>query len=114
MREIDAREVSSVRVYPSGDFTILVYVAEDHPNHASIATKIARNARSWTVQGPPEFPIERSGWHIVPEMVFNSEGARLFYTEPLYVDRASDWRKSAVRGAILRTAFCPKSAYVAK
>ena len=112
MREIDAREVSSVRVYPSGDFTILVYVAEDHPNHASIATKMARNARSWTAKGPPEFPIERAGWHIVLEMVFNPEGARLFYTEPLSVDAASGSRKSAARGAVLRSAFCPKSAYV--
>jgi hypothetical protein len=112
MREIDAREVSSVRAYPSGDFTILVYVAEDHPGHASIVTKIARNARSWTTKGPPEFPIERSGWHTIPEMVFNPRGARLFYTELLSVDAASGKRTSGVRGAILRAAFCPKSAYV--
>jgi len=112
MREIDSREISSVRVYPSGDFTILVYVAEDHPNHASIATKVARDARSWVAKGPPEFPIERSAWHLVPEMILKSDGARLFYTEPLYLGRAADWRKSAIRGAILRTAFCPKSAYV--
>jgi hypothetical protein len=112
MREIDSREISSVRVYPSGDFTILVYVAEDHPNHASIATKVARDAHSWVAKGPPEFPIERSGWHLVPGMIFRSDGASLFYTEPLYVGRATDWRKGAIRGAILRTAFCPRSAYV--
>jgi hypothetical protein len=109
--EADSRKVSCVRVYPSGDFTLLVYVAKDDLNHANIVTKIARDAHSWVANGPPEFPIAWGDVDTVPEMLFNAEGARLFYSEPLFAHGIS---QSASCGVVLRTAFCPKRAYVAK
>ena len=42
---------------------------------------------------------------------FSAEGARLFFPESLPVKEV-DARKSPSRGCVLRTAFCPKSAYV--
>lgn len=109
--EVDSRKVSCIRVYPSGDFTLLVYVAKDDLNHASIVTKIARDAHSWVANGPPEFPIAWGDVDTVPEVLFNAGGARLFYSEPLYAEGIS---QGAIYGAVLRAAFCPKSAYVAK
>lgn len=109
--EIDSRPVSCVRVYPSGDFTLLVYVARDDLNHANIVTKIARDAHSWVAHGPPDFPLAWSGVDPVPEMLFTAEGARLFYSEPQYAQGIS---QGAIFGAVLRTAFCPKRDYVTK
>lgn len=110
--EIDSREMSAVRIYPSGNYYILVYVARDEDkNHFSIVTKISREARSWFSKGPPEFPIERPLRGLIPAMIFTAEGARLFFSEALAAKEV-DPRKSASGGCVLRTAFCPKSAYV--
>lgn len=103
--QIDPRPISCVRVYHSGDFYILTYVADDwekRPRH-SIVTKTSSNGRSWAVNGPPELPLVWHERHAAPVAVFSSAGARLFYTEEL--------KDNAV---VLRTAFCRKEDYAAK
>ena len=110
--EIDSREMSAVRIYPSGQYYLLVYTARDEDkNRFSIVTKISREARSWFSKGPPEFVVERPLRGLIPAMIFTADGARLFFPESLPVKEV-DPRKSASRGCVLRTAFCPKSAYV--
>lgn len=114
--EIDSREMSAVRVYPSGNFYVLVYAASDEDtNRFSIVTKISREARSWFSKGPPEFVVERKVRGLIPAMIFAAEGARLFYPQGLEV-KDGDAQKlpgnPPSRGCVLRTAFCPKSAYV--
>jgi hypothetical protein len=103
---IDSREILGARVYPSGDFFILVYLASDGPSKAEIVTKISRDAVTWQTKGPPEFvlPTADSMYISMPEMIFTPEGARLFYSE-------TQLGESGFRGAVLRTAFCPKSGY---
>src|SRR5437667_281503 len=54
---IDSREILGTRVYPSGDFFVLVYLASDSPNKAEIVTKISRDAVTWQRKGPPEFVL---------------------------------------------------------
>lgn len=114
--EIDAREMSAVRLYPSGNYYVLIYVAHDEKkNRFSIVTKISREARSWFAKGPPEFVIERPLRGLSPAMIFTTDGARLFYPEALEVKQTNGKdlpRTSPNRGCVLRTAFCPKSAYV--
>jgi predicted GH43/DUF377 family glycosyl hydrolase len=110
--EIDSREMSAVRIYPSGDYYVLVYAAHDEDkNRFSIVTKISREARSWFSKGPPEFVVDRPLRGLIPAMIFTADGARLFFPESLPVKEV-DTRKSPSRGSVLRTAFCPKSAYV--
>ena len=103
---IDSREILGARVYPSGDFFVLVYLASDSPNKAEIVTKISRDAVTWQRKGPPEFvlPTADSRNISMPEMIFTPEGARLFYSE-------TQLGESGFRGAVLRSAFCPKSGY---
>jgi predicted GH43/DUF377 family glycosyl hydrolase len=114
--EIDSREMSAVRIYPSGNYYVLVYVAHDeNKKRFSIVTKISREARSWFSKGPPEFVIERPLRGLTPAMVFTPEGARLFYPQALEVKQTNlnnSPRASPSRGCVLRTAFCAKSAYV--
>jgi hypothetical protein len=106
-KEIDSREMLGARVYPSGDFYVLVYVVSDGPR---VVTKISRDAHSWQAKGPPEFLYFNPGPIVMPEMVFTADGARLFYSETRFVD-SNRGAKSPQRGAVLRSAFCPKSAY---
>lgn len=103
---IDSREILGARVYPSGDFFVLVYLASDSPNKVEIVTKISRDAVTWQAKGPPEFvlPTADSRNISMPEMIFTPEGARLFYSE-------TQLGESGFRGAVLRSAFCPKSEY---
>lgn len=114
--EIDSREMSAVRIYPSGQYYLLVYTARDEDkNRFSIVTKISREARSWFSKGPPEFVVERPLRGLIPAMIFTAEGARLFYPQGLEVkdtDAEKSRRNPPSRGCVLRTAFCPKSAYV--
>jgi hypothetical protein len=114
--EIDSREMSAVRIYPSGNYYVLVYAAHDEDkNSFSIVTKISREARSWFAKGPPEFAIERPLRGLIPAMIFTAEGARLFFPETLPVKEIDAGKlpgKPPSRGCVLRTAFCPKSAYV--
>jgi predicted GH43/DUF377 family glycosyl hydrolase len=114
--EIDPREISAVRIYPSGNYYILVYIAHDEDrNRFSIVTKISREARSWFAKGPPEFVVEQPPRDLIPAMIFTAEGARLFFPELLPVknrDPETNPQKHPSRGCVLRTAFCPKSAYV--
>jgi hypothetical protein len=97
--QIDSRRICCARVYESGDYYILVYVAQDGA-HRNVVTRISSNARSWMAEGPPEFRLPAHERHLSPWMVFTQEGARLYFPE--YHDN---------RGSILRTAFCPKAAY---
>jgi len=106
--EIDSRRILSVRVYPSGDFYLLTYVAEteDEAKRAQkyfLVTKVSRGARTWTRKGPPEFPLPEL---CVPFMIFTSAGARLYYDEH---ERTPEGRIST--RATLRSAFCPKAVY---
>jgi hypothetical protein len=106
--EIDSRPISGARVYPSGAFYLLTYVAEaeDETKREKsyfLVTKVSRDARSWTRRGPPEFALPQL---CVPFMVFTPAGARLFYDEH---ERTRD--KMISTRAILRSAFCPKAAY---
>ena len=114
--EIDSREMSAVRIYPSGNYYVLVYTARDEDkNRFSIVTKISREARSWLSKGPPEFVVEQPLRGLIPAMIFTAEGARLFFPQGLEakdVDGKDLPRKAPSRGCVLRTAFCPKSAYV--
>ena len=108
--------MSAVRLYPSGNYYVLVYVAHDeNKNRFSIVTKISREARSWFSKGPPEFVVERPLRGLIPAMIFTAEGARLFYSQGLEVkdtDAEKSGRETPSRGCVLRTAFCPKSTYV--
>jgi hypothetical protein len=114
--EIDARAMACARVQPSGDYYILTYVAFDEKSGPRFVTKISQNARTWTASGPPEFPLPayftRSiEWQqAAPSVVFTKEGARLFYIDILFPKNIEQPypRRDPVRGAVLRTAFCPK------
>jgi hypothetical protein len=96
---IDERRICCARVYESGDFYILVYVAQDGGDW-KVVTRISSNARSWIAEGPPDYPLQSHDLHLSPWMVFTAEGARLYFTQSH--DNGS---------SILRTAFCPKAAY---
>jgi predicted GH43/DUF377 family glycosyl hydrolase len=102
--EIDARPILCARVYPSGKFYILVYVAEVEEGKAwSVVTKVSDNARSWSAKGPSEFslPIASAPW-----MLFTKDGARLFYTA-----HEESRRDPPDTRTVLRSAFCPKAQY---
>ncbi len=101
---IDSREILGARVYPTGDFFVLVYLASLNPNEVHIVTKTSRDAVSWQAKGPPEFVLPDAKNISMPEMIFAPEGARLFYSETQFGGRG-------IRGAVLRSAFCPKSEY---
>jgi hypothetical protein len=101
---IDAREICCARVYPSGDFYILSYVAETQAGYDktySVVTKISRDARTWTTHGPPEFPLPNHWMHAPPLILFEQDGARLYYSA-----------KEADETVALRSARCSKSNYV--
>jgi hypothetical protein len=98
--EFDSRKVCCARVYPSADFYILTYVAEEKPGKFSVVTKISRDARSWTRKGPPEFPLVSHAAHCAPWMLFEANGARLFYGE-----------EQPDNTLVLRSAFCEKKNY---
>jgi hypothetical protein len=101
-KDIDAREICCARVYPSGDFYILSYVAESPKEKKySVVTKISRDARTWTVNGPPEFPLPNHWMHSPPLLVFEQNGARLYYSA-----------KEADETVTLRSARCSKTDYV--
>jgi hypothetical protein len=109
--EIDSRPICCARVYPSGDYYILVYVAHEEGigGKTRVVTKISQNARTWSAAGPPEFPLGPHWQHTVPSMVFEKNGARLFYCEPRMPD-PTRWLgpRDPIQGVNLRTAFCPK------
>ncbi|MGZ8900052.1 MAG: hypothetical protein ACXW3Z_08145 [Limisphaerales bacterium] len=115
-KEIDAREMACARVRSSGDYYILTYVALDEKNGPRLVIKVSQNARTWMASGPPEFPLPayfaRSiDWQqAAPSVVFTKEGARLFYIDILFAKNTEQPspRRDPVRGAVLRTAFCPK------
>jgi hypothetical protein len=98
--EFDSRKVCCARVYPSGDFYLLTYVAEGGSGKFSVVTKISRDARSWTANGPPEFPLSSHADHSAPWILFEANGARLFYGE-----------EQPDNTTVLRTAFCEKKNY---
>ena len=102
--EIDSRPISGARVYPSGDFYILSYVAyDDSKQQHFLVTKVSRDARSWARKGPPEFALPQP---CVPFVVFTAAGARVYYDEH---ERTPDGRVSMY--ATLRSAFCAKASY---
>lgn len=107
---IDRREILGARIYPSGEFFVLVYLAGLNPNEVHVVTKISRDAVTWQVKGPPEFVLPDSRNISMPEMIFTPEGARLFYSETQFGPGNRGGRRPA-RGAILRSAFCPKNGY---
>src|SRR5207302_9021290 len=106
MDGMDSRGIFGARVYPYGNFFDWGYLASDSRSKAEIVTKISRDAVTWQAKGPPEFvlPTADSRNISMPEMVFTPEGARLFYSE-------TQLGESGFRGAVLRSAFCPKSGY---
>jgi hypothetical protein len=101
-KEIDSREICCARIYPSGDYYILSYVAYDESKHQHfLVTKTSRNARTWTAGGPPEFLLESHWMHSPPMLLFQPDGARLFYSA-----------KEPDETVTLRSARCSKSDYV--
>jgi hypothetical protein len=98
-------------VYPAGDYYILVYVAHEKGigGDTRVVTKISQNARSWSTAGPPEFKLGPHWQHSVPSIVFEKNGARLFYCQPRMPD-PTKWLgpRDPIQGTVLRTAFCPK------
>jgi hypothetical protein len=103
-KDIDAREICCARVYPSGDFYILSYVAQTQAGYEkkySVVTKISRDARTWAVHGPPEFPLPDHWMHSSPLLLFEQDGVRLYYSA-----------KEADETVTLRSARCRKSDYV--
>ena len=103
-KDIDARAICCARVYPSGDFYILSYVAQTQAGSDekySVATKISRDARTWTAHGPPEFPLPNHWMHSPPLLLFEQDGVRLYYSA-----------KEADETVTLRSARCSKSDYV--
>ncbi len=101
-QDIDAREICCAHVYPSGDFYILSYVAyKPDQKTYSVVTKISRDARTWSVKGPPEFALPNHWMHSPPMLLFTQDEARLFYS-------ARDLDETVV----LRSARCRKSEYV--
>jgi hypothetical protein len=99
-KEIDSREICCVRVYPSGDFYILTYVAAEGSGEFSVVTRMSHDARNWIAQGPPDFPLPSLPIDGAPWMIFESEGARLFWPE-----------KQTNNASRLSTAFCEKKNY---
>lgn len=100
--QIDPRPICCARVHESGDFYILVCIARDQ-REWRVVVKTSSNARSWTAAGPPEFRLASHSPHVAPWVVFTPEGARLYFAE-----------QHEKKGSILRTAFCPKSAYLGR
>ena len=98
--DFDSRKVCCARVYPSGEFYILTYVAEKEAGKFSVVTKTSRDARRWTAKGPPEFPLVSHAAHSAPWMLFEADGARLFYGE-----------EQPDNTLVLRSAFCEKKNY---
>ena len=100
-KEIDNREICCARVYPSGNFYLLSYVAYDESKRQYfLVTKTSRDARDWYSNGPPEFALPSHAEHSAPWIVFESNGARLFYSAQ-QSDKAQQ----------LRSAYCEKKAY---
>jgi hypothetical protein len=106
-KEIDEREICCARVYPSGGFYILSYVAQAEGRNQrsdkreySVVTKISRDARTWVAKGPPEFPLPDHWMHAPPLLLFEQDGARLFYSA-----------KEPDETVALRSARCSKANY---
>ena len=108
---IDNREIIGARVYPSGDFFLLVYLARPGPNEVRVVTKMSRDAVTWKANGPPEFILPDPRNVAMPEMTFTSEGARLFYSE-IRTGKVQRSGVPAQLGAVLGSAFCAKKDYV--
>jgi len=103
-KEIDNREICCARVYPSGNYYILSYVAYDESKQQHfLVTKTSRNARDWYSNGPPGFPLPSHIKHSAPWLVFERSGARLFYSA-----QQSDNTQQ------LRSAFCEKKNYASR
>lgn len=103
-KEIDPLPISGARVYPSGTYYILTYVAHDTEKKTfQLITKLSRDAKTWMRKGPPAFPLPQ---RCVPFMVFTSEGARLLFVRHTHLPTGEVASHSE-----LMTAFCPKSAY---
>jgi hypothetical protein len=103
-KEIDNREICCARVYPSVNYYILSYVAYDESKKQYfLVTKTSRDARSWTANGPPEFPLPSHVEHSPPWIVFERDGARLFYS--------AQQRDNTQQ---LRSAYCEKKAYASR
>jgi len=105
-KEIDDREICCARVYPSGSYYLLTYVAKAFDearrrDNYFLVTKTSRNARTWTASGPPEFLLESHWMHSPPMLLFQPDGVRLFYS----VEEPDDT-------IALRSAWCSKSDYV--
>lgn len=114
--KIDSRPMACARVEQSGDHDILTYVAMDEDRGPRMVTKVSQNGRDWSAGEPSEFPLPiwfswGAQWEqAAPSIVFTQEGARLYYVERLFAGKTEKPhpRNDAVRGAVLRTAFCPK------
>jgi hypothetical protein len=103
-KEIDPLPISGVRVYPSGAYYIISYVAHDTEKKTfQLITKLSRDAKTWMRKGPPVFSLPQP---CVPFMVFTPEGARLFFAKHKQLPTGEIASHSE-----LMTAFCPKSAY---
>ena len=116
-REIDPRPMACARIEHSDDHDILTYVAMDEDRGPRFVTKVSQNARDWSAGEPSEFSLpvwfSRSAqWQqAAPSIVFTKEGARLYYIDILFSRKNVKGhieKRDAVRGAVLRTAFCPK------
>jgi hypothetical protein len=103
-KEIDNREICCARVYASGNYYLLSYVAYDESKQQHfLVTKTSRDARSWSVNGPPEFLLPIHWMHSAPVVLFQPDGARLFYCA-----------KEADETVSLHSAWCSKSDYASR
>jgi predicted GH43/DUF377 family glycosyl hydrolase len=102
--DIDPFPISGVRVYPSGAYYIISYVAHDTEKKTfQLITKLSRDAKTWMRKGPPAFSLPQA---CAPFLVFTPEGARLFFTKHQRLATGE-----IASRAELMSAFCPKSAY---
>ena len=103
-KEIDPLPISGARVYPSGAYYIISYVAHDTEKKTfQLITKLSRDAKTWMRKGPPVFSLPQA---CAPFLVFTPEGARLFFTKHQRLATGE-----IASRAELMSAFCPKSAY---
>ena len=61
----------------------------------------SRDARTWSAKGPPEFPLPNHWMHSPPLLLFEQNGARLYYSA-----------KEPDETVTLRSARCSKTDYV--
>lgn len=114
--KIDSRPMACARIEHSGDHDILTYVAVDEDHGPRLVTKVSQNGRDWSAGEPSEFPLPvwfswSAQWEqAAPSIVFTKEGARLYYVDLLFAGKTEKPypKRDPVRGAVLRTAFCPK------